>query len=56
MKVPFLVEKYIKQFKAMNPKYDVIYTVSEDDPIAFADREGVRLSFAAIADTHLPKK
>lgn len=56
MKMPFLVEKYIKQFKAMNPKYDVIYTVSEDDPIAFADREGVRLSFAAIADTHLPNR
>ena len=56
MKVPFLVEKYIKQFRAMNPKYDIIYTLSEDDPIAFKDSANVKLSFAAIADTHLPNR
>lgn len=56
MALPFLVEKYIKQFKAMNPKYDVIYTVGKDDPITFSDSSNIRLSFAAIADTHLPDR
>lgn len=56
MKMPFLVEKYIKQFKAMNPKYDIVYTLSGDEPISFENKESVKMSFAAIADTHLPNR
>ncbi len=56
MKLPFLVEKYVKQFRAMNPKYDIIYTLSQDEPIAFEDAQNVKLSFASIADTHLPDR
>ncbi len=56
MAVPFFIEKYIKQFKAMNPKYDVIYTVGKDDPVKFEDSDSVRLAFAAVADTHLPNR
>lgn len=56
MKLPFFIEKYIKQFKAMNPKYDVIYKVSSDEPIEFEDGNNVKLAFAAIADTHLPNR
>ncbi len=56
MAVPFFIDKYIKQFKAMNPKYDVIYTVGKDDPVKFEDSKNVKLSFAAIADTHLPDR
>ncbi len=56
MAVPLLIDKYIKQFKAMNPKYDVIYDLSNDDPIAFDDSDSIRLGFAAIADTHLPDR
>ena len=41
MKLPFLFEKYIKQFRAMNPKYDIVYTLSGDDPIAFEDSENI---------------
>ena len=44
------------EFKAMNPKYDVIYDLSNDDPIAFDDSDSIRLGFAAIADTHLPDR
>ena len=49
MKMPFLVEKYIKQFKAMNPKYDVVYDVKTDAPIIFEDSANVRFSMAIIA-------
>ncbi len=56
MAVPFFVDKYIKQFRAMNPKYDVIYTVGKDDPVKFSDSENVKLAFAVIADTHLPNR
>ena len=56
MKVPFLVEKYVKQFKAMNPKYDTVYTVSGDEPMVFENGTDVRLAFACIADTHLPNR
>ncbi len=55
MKMPFFVEKYIKQFKAMNPKYDIVYELAYDEPVSF-ENEGVRLSFATIADTHLPDR
>lgn len=54
--MPFIVEKYIKQFRAMNPKYDVVYKLSEDEPIVFEDKNNIRLSFAAVADTHLPDR
>ena len=45
--------KWEAQLKAVNPKYDVAYEVSKDEPITFKDSENVRLSFATIADTHL---
>ena len=56
MSAKIFIDKYIKQFKAMNPKYDVVYTVSKDDPITFEDSENVKLSMAIIADTHLPNR
>lgn len=56
MKLPFFLAKYEKQFRAMNPKYDVVYELSTDDPIVFENSENVKLSFAAIADTHLPDR
>lgn len=56
MSAKFVIEKYVKQFKAMNPKYDVFYTVSKDEPITFEDSENVKLSMAIIADTHLPNR
>ena len=31
MTLPFVVEKYVKQIKAMNPKYDKPYEVSKAD-------------------------
>lgn len=56
MSAKIFIDKYIKQFKAMNPKYDVIYDISKDDPITFTDSENVKLSMAIIADTHLPNR
>lgn len=56
MKLPFFLAKYEKQFRAMNPKYDVIYELSEDEPIAFFDSVNIKLAFACIADTHLPDR
>lgn len=56
MSLKIFVDKYIKQFRAMNPKYDVIYTVSEDSPIVFEKSDDVKLSMAIIADTHLPNR
>ncbi len=56
MAVPFIIDKYLKQFRAMNPKYDVIYEIGKDDPIVFEKADEIRLSFAAIADTHLPNR
>ncbi|MBQ9945302.1 MAG: metallophosphoesterase [Clostridia bacterium] len=56
MKLPFFLAKYEKQFRAMNPKYDVVYELSTDEPIVFENSENVKLSFAAIADTHLPDR
>ncbi len=56
MALPFIVEKYIKQFKAMSPKYDVVYELSKDEPISFENKNAVKLSFAVIADTHLPDR
>lgn len=56
MSLQTFIDKYAKQFKAMNPKYDIVYDLSKDEPIVFEDSENVRLSFAAIADTHLPNR
>ena len=56
MSAKLFIDKYVKQFKAMNPKYDVVYEVSKDDPIKFEDSENVKLSMAIIADTHLPNR
>ena len=49
-------DKYAKQIKAMSPKYDVIYEVSEKEPITFEKSGDVLLSAAVIADTHLPDR
>ena len=35
------LEKYIKQFRAMNPKYDVVYDLSKDEPVAFENKNAV---------------
>lgn len=56
MELPLFISKYIKQFKAVNPKYDKIYSLCKTDPISFEDSEKVCLSFAAISDTHLPDR
>lgn len=56
MALPFFIEKYANQIKAMNPKYDVIYQVSDETPVVFENSDKVLLSFAAIADTHLPNR
>lgn len=56
MSAKIFIDKYVKQIKAMNPKYDVIYEVSKDEPIVFEDSKNVKLSMAIIADTHLPNR
>ena len=56
MSLKIFIDKYKNQFQAMNPKYDVIYEVKNDNPITFDDSENVRLSMAIIADTHLPNR
>lgn len=56
MKLPLIIDKYVKQFKAMNPKYDTVYELTHDDPVVFQDKDNIRMSFAVIADTHLPDR
>ena len=56
MSFKIFVTKYIAQFKAMNPKYDVIYEVSKENPVRFEDAANLKLSFACMADTHLPNR
>ncbi len=56
MSLKTFIDKYENQFRAMNPKYDVVYELAKDEPVVFEDSENVRLSFAAIADTHLPNR
>lgn len=56
MSFKIFVAKYIAQFKAMNPKYDVIYTVSKEDPIRFEEADALKMAFACMADTHLPNR
>lgn len=57
MSAKFFIQKYIAQLKALNPKYDTIFELhSEENPVIYQDRENLRLSFAMIADTHLPNR
>ena len=56
MSLKIFIDKYKNQFKAMNPKYDVIYEVKNDNPIIFEDSNNVKLAMAIIADTHLPNR
>ncbi len=57
MSLKIFVLKYVAQFKALNPKYDKFYDLSsENNPVIYQDRENLRLSFACIADTHLPNR
>ncbi len=56
MAADIFFKKYAAQFKAMNPKYDVVYTLSKENPICFEDAQNVKLSFACMADTHLPDR
>ncbi len=57
MSAKFFVQKYIAQLKALNPKYDTIFELqSESNPVIYQDRDNLRLSFAMIADTHLPNR
>ena len=56
MSAKIFIDKYVKQFKAMNPKYDTFYEVSKAFPITFENSEKVKLSMAVIADTHLPNR
>lgn len=53
MSFKVFITKYINQFKALNPKYDEIFDIEPSEPIVFQDGSNVRVSFAAIADTHL---
>ena len=57
MSLKIFVLKYVAQLKAINPKYDKVFELaSEQNPVIYQDRENLRLSFAAIADTHLPNR
>ena len=53
MSFKVFVTKYINQLKAINPKYDEIFSISSDEPLEFLEGDNVRVSFASIADTHL---
>lgn len=57
MSLRIFVLKYVAQLKALNPKYDKFYDLSsESNPVVYQDRDNLRLSFACIADTHLPNR
>ncbi len=57
MSLKIFVLKYVAQIKAMNPKYDKIFELSsEKNPVIYQDKDNLRLSFACIADTHLPNR
>ncbi len=56
MSIKTLMITYGAQLKALSPKYDVVYALSEKTPVEFERPEEVKLSFACIADTHLIKK
>ena len=57
MSLKIFVLKYVAQLKALNPKYDQVFELqSENNPVIYQDRDNLRLSFATIADTHLPNR
>lgn len=56
MSLSIFIDKYKKQFKALSPNFDRHLEHSDDEPIAFIDSENIKLSFVAIADTHLINK
>ncbi len=57
MSAKIFIMKYIAQLKALNPKYDKVFDLaSESNPVIYQDRDNLRLSFAMIADTHLPNR
>ena len=56
MSIETFIDKYKKQFKAMSPDYDQVFTLSKDEPIKFTDVDNLKLAFACIADTHLIDK
>lgn len=57
MSLEIFITKYVAQIKAMNPKYDKIFELSsEKNPVVYQDKDNLRLSFACIADTHLPNR
>lgn len=56
MSLQTFIDKYRKQFKAMSPDYDQVFTLSKDEPIKFIDSDNIKVSFATIADTHLINK
>ena len=57
MSLKIFVLKYVAQLKALNPKYDKVFELqSENNPVIYQDRDNLRLSFATIADTHLPNR
>ena len=56
MSIETFIDKYKKQFKAMAPDYDVPFDYSKETPVEFQNPEGVKLTFACIADTHLIDK
>lgn len=56
MSLSIFIDKYKKQLKAMLPDFDRHLEHSVEEPIAFADCENIKMSFATIADTHLINK
>ena len=57
MSAKFFIQKYLAQLKALNLKHDTIFELqSEKNPVIYQDRDKLRLSFAMIADTHLPNR
>lgn len=57
MSAKIFVLKYIAQLKALNPKYDKFFELSsEQNPVIYQDKDNLRMSFACIADTHLPNR
>ena len=56
MSAEIFITKYKAQLQALLPSSEVEYELSIENPIKFTDSENVRLSFAAIADTHFSKK
>ena len=56
MSAEIFITKYKAQLQALLPSSEVEYELSTENPIKFTDSENVKLSFAAIADTHFSKK